>query len=83
MQRINQLMSLYIKSNELSQLNRRGSDTAMPVSDLSLLPKIDTSVHKVQSVSIIGQRGTLNVALFTTVFVLGVQKAMDLLDLIP
>jgi thiamine biosynthesis lipoprotein ApbE len=76
-------MSLYIKSSELSQLNRRGSDTAVSVSDLSLLPKIDTSVHKVQSVSIIGQRGTLNVALFTTIFFLGVQKATDLMDPIP
>jgi thiamine biosynthesis lipoprotein len=37
-----------------------------------LLPKIDSSAYEVQSVSIIVQRDTFNVALFTVVFVLGV-----------
>lgn len=37
-----------------------------------LLPKIDSSAYEVQSVSIIVQRDTFNVALSTAVFVLGV-----------
>ncbi|MFQ3191700.1 MAG: thiamine biosynthesis lipoprotein, partial [Paraglaciecola sp.] len=45
-----------------------------------LSPKTGTSAYEVQSVSIIGQRSTLNDALSTAVFVLGVQKGMDLLN---
>jgi thiamine biosynthesis lipoprotein len=48
-----------------------------------LSPKTGTSVYEVQSVSIIGQRSTLNDALSTAVFVLGVQKGMDLLNRTP
>jgi thiamine biosynthesis lipoprotein len=48
-----------------------------------LSPKTGTSVHEVQSVSIIGQRSTLNDALSTAVFVLGVQKGLDLLNRTP
>jgi thiamine biosynthesis lipoprotein len=48
-----------------------------------LSPKTGTSVYEVQSVSIIGQRSTLNDALSTAVFVLGVQKGLDLLNRTP
>jgi thiamine biosynthesis lipoprotein len=48
-----------------------------------LSPKTGTSAKEVQSVSIIGQRSTLNDALSTAVFVLGVQKGMDLLNRTP
>jgi thiamine biosynthesis lipoprotein len=48
-----------------------------------LSPKTGTSAYEVQSVSIIGQRSTLNDALSTAVFVLGVQKGMDLLNRTP
>ena len=48
-----------------------------------LSPKTGSSVYEVQSVSIIGQRSTLNDALSTAVFVLGVQKGMDLLNRTP
>lgn len=48
-----------------------------------LSPQTGTSVHEVQSVSIIGRRSTLNDALSTAVFVLGVQKGMDLLNRTP
>jgi thiamine biosynthesis lipoprotein len=48
-----------------------------------LSPKTGTSVYEVQSVSIIGQRSTLNDALSTAVFVLGVNKGMNLLNRTP
>jgi len=48
-----------------------------------LSPKTGESVYEVQSVSIIGQSSTLNDALSTAVFVLGVQKGMDLLNSTP
>jgi thiamine biosynthesis lipoprotein len=48
-----------------------------------LSPKTGESVYEVQSVSIIGQRSTLNDALSTAVFVLGVQKGMDLMNRTP
>jgi thiamine biosynthesis lipoprotein len=48
-----------------------------------LSPKTGTSAYEVQSVSIIGQRSTLNDALSTAVFVLGLQKGMDLLNRTP
>lgn len=48
-----------------------------------LSPKTGRSAYEVQSVSIIGQRSTLNDALSTAVFVLGVQKGMDLLNRTP
>jgi thiamine biosynthesis lipoprotein len=48
-----------------------------------LSPKTGVSAYEVQSVSIIGQRSTLNDALSTAVFVLGVQKGMDLLNSTP
>lgn len=48
-----------------------------------LSPKTGESVYQVQSVSIIGQSSTLNDALSTAVFVLGVQKGMDLLNRTP
>lgn len=48
-----------------------------------LSPKTGTSAHAVQSVSIVGKRSTLNDALSTAVFVLGVQKGMDLLNRTP
>jgi thiamine biosynthesis lipoprotein len=48
-----------------------------------LSPKTGASAYEVQSVSIIGQRSTLNDALSTAVFVLGVQKGMDLLNRTP
>ncbi len=48
-----------------------------------LSPKTGSSVYEVQSVSIIGQRSTLNDALSTAVFVLGVNKGMDLLNRTP
>jgi thiamine biosynthesis lipoprotein len=48
-----------------------------------LSPQTGTSAYEVQSVSIIGQRSTLNDALSTAVFVLGVQKGMDLLNRTP
>jgi thiamine biosynthesis lipoprotein len=48
-----------------------------------LSPKTGSSVYEVQSVSIIGQRSTLNDALSTAVFVLGVKKGMDLLNRTP
>ena len=48
-----------------------------------LSPKTGVSAYEVQSVSIIGKRSTLNDALSTAVFVLGVQKGMDLLNRTP
>ena len=48
-----------------------------------LSPKTGKSAYEVQSVSIIGQSSTLNDALSTAVFVLGVQKGMDLLNRTP
>ncbi|MFT2092049.1 FAD:protein FMN transferase [Paraglaciecola sp. 2405UD69-4] len=48
-----------------------------------LSPKTGTSAYEVQSVSIIGPSSTLNDALSTAVFVLGVQKGMDLLNMTP
>jgi len=48
-----------------------------------LSPQTGTSANEVQSVSIIGQRSTLNDALSTAVFVLGVNKGMDLLNRTP
>jgi thiamine biosynthesis lipoprotein len=48
-----------------------------------LSPKSGKSVYQVQSVSIIGPRSTLNDALSTAVFVLGVQQGMDLLNRTP
>jgi thiamine biosynthesis lipoprotein len=48
-----------------------------------LSPKTGTSVYEVQSVSIVGSRSTLNDALSTAVFVLGVQKGLDLLNRTP
>lgn len=48
-----------------------------------LSPKSGTSSHEVQSVSILGPRSTLNDALSTAVFVLGVQEGMDLLNRTP
>lgn len=48
-----------------------------------LSPQTGTSAYEVQSVSIIGQSSTLNDALSTAVFVLGVQKGMDLLNRTP
>lgn len=48
-----------------------------------LSPKTGTSAYEVQSVSIIGQRSTLNDALSTAVFVMGVHKGMDLLNRTP
>ena len=48
-----------------------------------LSPKTGASAYEVQSVSIIGQRSTLNDALSTAVFVLGLQKGMDLLNSTP
>jgi thiamine biosynthesis lipoprotein len=48
-----------------------------------LSPQTGTSAYEVQSVSIIGQRSTLNDALSTAVFVLGLQKGMDLLNRTP
>lgn len=48
-----------------------------------LSPKTGESVYQVQSVSIIGQSSTLNDALSTAVFVLGVQKGIDLLNRTP
>ena len=43
-----------------------------------LSPKTGTSVYEVQSVLIIGQSSTFYDALSTAVFVLGVQKGLDL-----
>lgn len=48
-----------------------------------LSPKTGESAHEVQSVSIIGPSSTLTDALSTAVFVLGVQKGMDLLNRTP
>lgn len=48
-----------------------------------LSPKTGESVYEVQSVSIMGPRSTLNDALSTAVFVLGVQKGMNLLNRTP
>tara|TARA_R110000751_G_scaffold98096_4_gene190864 strand:- start:22928 stop:23905 length:978 start_codon:yes stop_codon:yes gene_type:complete len=48
-----------------------------------LSPKTGESAYEVQSVSIIGRSSTLNDALSTAVFVLGVQKGMDLLNRTP
>lgn len=48
-----------------------------------LSPKTGESAYEVQSVSIIGNRSTLNDALSTAVFVLGVHKGMDLLNRTP
>jgi len=48
-----------------------------------LSPKSGKSIHEVQSVSIIGPRSTLNDALSTAIFVLGVQGGIDLLNRTP
>jgi thiamine biosynthesis lipoprotein len=48
-----------------------------------LSPKTGRSVYAVQSVSIIGPSSTLNDALSTAVFVLGVQEGMNLLNRTP
>ncbi|KXI27164.1 FAD:protein FMN transferase [Paraglaciecola hydrolytica] len=48
-----------------------------------LSPKSGHSSYEVQSVSIIGPSSTLNDALSTAVFVLGVQQGMDLLNRTP
>ena len=48
-----------------------------------LSPKSGKSSYEVQSVSIIGPRSTLNDALSTAVFVLGVQQGMDLINRTP
>lgn len=48
-----------------------------------LSPKSGSSSYEVQSVSIIGPSSTLNDALSTAVFVLGVQQGMDLLNRTP
>jgi thiamine biosynthesis lipoprotein len=48
-----------------------------------LSPKSGKSAYHVQSVSIIGSSSTLNDALSTAVFVLGVQEGMDLLNQTP
>lgn len=48
-----------------------------------LSPKTGTSAYEVQSVSIIGKSSTFNDALSTAVFVLGVQKGLDLLNRTP
>jgi thiamine biosynthesis lipoprotein len=48
-----------------------------------LSPKTGKSAQEVQSVSIIGERSTLNDALSTAVFVLGVQHGMDLVNKTP
>jgi thiamine biosynthesis lipoprotein len=48
-----------------------------------LSPLSGKSVYEVQSVSILGPLSTLNDALSTAVFVLGVQKGMDLLNATP
>ncbi len=48
-----------------------------------LSPKTGKSAQEVQSVSIIGERSTLNDALSTAVFVLGVQRGMDLVNKTP
>ncbi|WP_299080749.1 FAD:protein FMN transferase [uncultured Paraglaciecola sp.] len=48
-----------------------------------LSPKTGTSTNAVQSVSIVGPSSTLNDALSTAVFVLGVQKGIDLLNRTP
>ncbi len=45
-----------------------------------LSPKEGKSAHQVQSVSIVGPRSTLNDGLSTAVFVLGVQKGIDLIN---
>ena len=48
-----------------------------------LSPKSGKSVYEVQSVSILGPSSTMNDALSTAVFVLGVQKGIDLINNIP
>ena len=48
-----------------------------------LSPKSGKSAYEVQSVSIIGPSSTLNDALSTAVFVLGVQKGIDLINRTP
>jgi thiamine biosynthesis lipoprotein len=48
-----------------------------------LSPKTGKSVSKVQSVSIVGKRSTLNDGLSTAVFVLGLQAGMDLINRTP
>ena len=48
-----------------------------------LSPQSGKSAHEVQSVTIIGPSSTLNDALSTAVFVLGVQKGMDLINRTP
>jgi FAD:protein FMN transferase len=48
-----------------------------------LSPKSGKSIHAIQSVSIIGPRSTLNDALSTAIFVLGVQAGIDLLNRTP
>lgn len=48
-----------------------------------LSPKSGKSVHNVQSVTIIGPRSTLNDALSTAVFVLGVEQGISLINRTP
>jgi len=48
-----------------------------------LSPKTGESAYEVQSVSIIGPRSTLTDALSTAIFVMGVQKGMNLLNRTP
>lgn len=48
-----------------------------------LSPKTGKSTYQVQSVSIIGQRSTLNDGLSTSVFVLGVKDGIDLINRTP
>ncbi len=48
-----------------------------------LSPKTGTSAYQVQSVTIVGPRSTLNDALSTAVFVLGVEKGITLINRTP
>lgn len=48
-----------------------------------LSPKTGTSAYEVQSVTIVGPRSTLNDALSTAVFVLGVEKGVTLINRTP
>lgn len=48
-----------------------------------IAPSTGKSVYEVQSVTIVGAKSTLNDALSTAVFVLGVQKGIDLINRTP
>ncbi|GEA11523.1 FAD:protein FMN transferase [Alteromonas sp. KUL49] len=48
-----------------------------------LSPKTGTSAHQVQSVSIIGPSSTINDALSTSVFVMGVEAGISLINTLP